>query len=215
MQYKLSEVHLKIKQFADKVGSDYFTLPELLSHFHTATLEFVGEKLKEVERNQEVTDDIRSLVVPGSLAVTRDPNDTTRWIAGLPYNYMRLLAFDVIYDDGTRCRRADMKRQAEYPTASLNPNTRPTKHYPIILQENNLLQIDCGKDATPVSIPIKYCKKPSFATSGQPDVRIVNLPDESIEAIILSTVTSLFGRTADQRVQIQNQFEKMFRTPAQ
>lgn len=208
--YTLSEVEEKMQQFADKNGSDYFQLPELMNHFRTATLEFVGEKLRSMEKTQEVVDDIRPLIVPGKLAVIADPDDTARYIAALPLKYMRLVSYDIIYEDGSKCRRADLKTQSQYTTAVLNPNQRPTKHYPIILQENGLFQIDCGTTVA-AFMKIFYCKKPSFAKVTEPERRIVNLPDESIENIILSTVMGLYGKTADERVQIGNQFEQMFR----
>lgn len=208
--YTLSEVEEKLQQFADKNGSDYFQLPELMNHFRTTTLEFVGEKLRILEKTQEVVDDIRSLIVPGKLSVLADPDDTDRYIAALPLKYMRLVSYDVIYADGTKCRRADIKTQAEYKSAVLNPNQKPNKHYPIILQENGLFQIDCGADE-PAFMKIMYCKKPSFAKITEPNRRIVNLPDEAIENIILATVTNLFAKTADERIKIQAQFEELFR----
>jgi hypothetical protein len=210
MEYTLSEVHEKLKQFADKMNSDYFPLPVLLSHFETATLKFIGSRLRIVEKTQEVTDDLRSLIVPGKLVVVKDSNDPTRYVAALPVNYLRLVSYDIHYADGSRCRRADLKRQAEYITALNDPNKKPTKQYPIILQEANLFQIDAG-GVKPSFMAIKYCKKPTIATTGQPTLRIVNLPDDAIEEILLSTVTSLFNSTADQRVQSNYQLEEAFR----
>lgn len=210
MDYKLSEVDIKLKRFADKQGSDYFPLPVLLDYFQTATLDFISEKVKIIEKTQEVVDDIRPLVVPGKLIVTPDPNDPTRFIAALPVKYLRVLSYDILYDDGTRCRRADMVRQGAYKISTLNPNKRPTKHYPLILQENNLFQIDAG-DAVPAFMKIMYCKKPSFATTANTNVRIVNLPDEAIEKIILSTVTRLFNSTGDERTQSNYQLQEAFR----
>ena len=211
MKYTLAEVRGKIEELADKLGSDYFQLPEILNHFRGATLEAVGEAIRESEKNQEVVDDIRPLLIPGNLAVIRDPNDNSRFIAAMPVNYMRLAAYNIKYDDGSSCRRATLKRQAEYVSALLNPNERPTKYYPIILQENNLFQIDCGANATPSKMIITYFKKPTFATTGELDKRIVNLPDEMIEKITLATVKNMYGRTADQRVQVMDAFEKTFR----
>jgi hypothetical protein len=104
---------------------------------------------------------------------------------------------------------ADVMRQAEYTTAVLNPNRKPTKLYPIILQENNLFQVDAGGEV-PEAMDIRYCKKPSFATTGQPNKRIVNLPDEAIENILLITVTRLFANTGDQRSQSNFQLEEAF-----
>ena len=67
--YTVTEVKNKINQFADKLGSDYFTLPVLLNRFETSTWDFVGEKLKEIEATQTVTDDISPLIVRANLIV--------------------------------------------------------------------------------------------------------------------------------------------------
>lgn len=210
MDYTVAEVKEKLNQFSDKNGSDYFTLPVLLNYFHTATYDFVGERLDIVEKTQKITDDIRNIVVPLKLTVIADPNDATRYITAIPANYLRVLSYDVLYADGTRCRRADAMRQAEYTTAVLNPNKKPTKHYPIILQENNLFQIDSGDDV-PAFMKITYAKKPSFAKTSQLNRRIVNLPDSSIEQILLMTVTRLFGSTGDERTQSNYQLQESFR----
>jgi len=210
MDYTLKEVDEKLKQFVDKVEGDYFPLPILLSHFETAALKFIGEKLRILEKTQEVVDDIRPLIIPGNLPITEDPNDALRYVAGIPMNYLRLVSYDILYADGTRCRRADLMKQAEYKNALINPSKQPTKYYPIILQENNLFQIDSGTD-TPVTMVIKYCKKPTFAKTSQKTQRIINLPDDAIENIILSTVTSLFKSTADPRFQSNYLIEDAYR----
>jgi len=212
MEYKLSEVDFKIKTFADKQGSDYFPLPIILNYFRTATLDFVGEKVKIIEKTQEVVDDIRPLIVPTKLNIIKDPNDNSRYISGLPVNYFRVLSYDIIYDDGTRCRRADVLRQGEYKIAHNNPNRTPTKLYPLITQESNLYQIDIGEnDVVPQYMKLIYCKQPNFATVSNTNVRAVNLPDEAIEKIILSTVTRLFNSTGDQRSQSNYQLQEAFR----
>jgi hypothetical protein len=210
MDYTLEGVHYVLQQFADKVDSDYFTLPELLSHFSVSANKFISERLDNVEKTQQITDDILPLVTPGNLDVIQDPNDASRYIAALPVKYLRLMSYDLIYSDGTRCRRADKMRQAEYSTASNNPYKRGSKQYPIILQENSLFQIDAGP-GIPVSMVIKYCKKPSIAKTNQKTTRIINLPDEAIDKIILDTITRLFNRTGDQRTQSNLILEDAFK----
>jgi len=173
MDYTLDETAEKVRQLCDKMGSDYFPLPVILNYFETASWNFIGEKLRIVEKTQEVTDDIRQLIVPGSLTITEDPVETGKYITGIPVNYHRLISYDIYYTDGSRCRRADLIRHAEYSLARTNPNKKPTKSYPIILQENNLFSIDAGV-TIPTLMKIMYCKKPTFATTGQPTTRIVN-----------------------------------------
>lgn len=210
MDYQLAEVHEKLKQLSDKMGSDYFPLPLFINFFETATYDFVGEKLKIVEKTQEVTDDIRDLILPVDIPITVDPNQSDKYIAALPTNYLRQVAYDVLYTGTERCRRADLIRQAEYSTAKLNPNKQPTKDYPLILQFASTFQIDAGV-TVPVKFRLTYAKKPTFATTGQPGTRIVNLPDDAIEEVLKITVTNLFGKTADERQQPSYQLQEAYR----
>ena len=214
MDYQLSKVHVKLRQLSDKMGSDYFPLPVFLNFFETATYDFVGEKLKIIEKTQEVTDDIRPLIIPKDITIIQDPNQQGKYIAGLPSDYLRVVAYSVLYSDGSECRRADLLRHAQKNHARLNPNTKPTKDYPIILQFDSTFQIDSG-NTIPSKFRLTYCKKPKFATTGEPTIRIVNLPDDAIEKILKITVTNLFNKTGDERTpmsyQLQESYRKVFK----
>lgn len=210
MNYTLSAVHQKLKELSDKMGSDYFVLPVFLNFFETATFDFVGERLDFVEKTQKVTDDIRSLIIFKDLDIIEDPNPTGKYITALPTDYHRLVAHDILYANGDRCRRSDIKRHAEYAIAKLNPNQKPTKEYPIILQYSDLFFIDAGT-SVPTKMRITYAKKPSFATVAETNTRIVNLPDESIEKILKITVTNLFSKTGDERTQSSFQLQETYR----
>ncbi len=214
MDYQLAEVQEKLKQLCDKMGSDYFVLPVFINFFQTATYDFVGEKLKIIEKTQEITDDIRDLILTIDILITLDPNQSDKYIAALPANYLRQVAYDVLYAGTERCRRADLLRHAQYTTAKLNPNKQPNKQYPLILQFATTFQIDSGP-TVPVTFRLTYAKKPTFATTGQPGTRIVNLPDDAIEKILKITVTNLFNKTADERApqsyQLQEAYRKVFK----
>lgn len=217
MDYTLSETHEKLKQLLDKMGSDYFPLPVILNFFETATLDFIGENLKIVEKTQTVTDDIRTLISPKELPIILNPNPglEVRYIAALPDDYHRQVAYSVFYTDGSSCRRADLMRHSEYETAKMNPNRKPTKMYPIIVQESSQFRIDSGPGVIPSVFKLTYCKKPTYATTGEPNTRIVNLPDDAIEKILLKTAKLMFNKTGDERTgttyQLEEAFRKVFR----
>lgn len=218
MDYTLAETHEKMKQFLDKMGSDYFPLPVILNFFETATLDFIGENLKIVEETQTVTDDIRTLIpAPKELVIIEDPNSTLerRYIAALPDDYLRRVAYSVFYSDGSACRRADLLRHAEYESAKANPNRMPTRLYPIILQEDSFFRIDSGPGVVPSHLKLTYCTKPKYAETSTPDTRIVNLPDDAIEKILLKTTKLMFAKTADERTgttyQLEDAFRKVFK----
>ena len=103
-----------------------------------------------------------------------------------------------------------MVSNSEYRMAIHNPNKSPTKQYPLITQEDNLFVIDSGS-AIARYLYLTYCKKPTIATTGQPDARIVNLPDDAIEKILMRTVILLFNRSEDSRTQTTFQLEESFR----
>ena len=82
--------------------------------------------------------------------------------------------------------------------------------YPLVLQFSDSFQVDAG-GTVPVTMKITYCKKPTFATAGEPGTRIVNLPDDAIEEILKITVTNLFNKTADERTQSSYQLQEAYR----
>lgn len=214
MNYLLSNVHLKLRQLSDKMGSDYFPLPVFLNFFETATYDFVGECLKRIENTQTITDDIRDLIVPKEIVVIQDPNRAGKYIAAVPSDYLRQVAYDVRYADGSRCRRADVLKHAQKNVYRNDPTRKAEKDYPIILQYGSFFEIDSGS-TVPKFFDLTYCKKPVFATTGEPGKRIVNLPDDAIEEVLKITVTGLFNKTADERqqssYQLQESYRKVFR----
>ena len=210
MNYTLEEIRDKAEVFSDKMGSDYFTLPVFLSAFETSALGFIGLRLKQVEKTQEITDDIRNLVVPKKIPVIVDTNNLSRYIAPVPVDYIRLLSYDVIYQDGSICRQANLLRQSEKKHALNNPSEKPNKKYPIITQENELWEVDSGS-TVPAFLKIYYGKKPSIASTNELTKRIINLPDDVIEKILLNTLKLLYGFTADERTALYDKFEKEYR----
>tara|TARA_R110000851_G_scaffold152172_1_gene293722 strand:+ start:26 stop:676 length:651 start_codon:yes stop_codon:yes gene_type:complete len=208
--YSLSGTHLKLNQLCDKIGSDYFVMPVFINIFEMSAYDFISRKVKEIEKTQTIVDDIRDLIIPKSLNVISDPSSLGDYITGLPSDYFRLLAHNVYYKDGTECRRSDLIKHAEYETAKLNPNKKPSRYYPLILQYASTFQISAGPDAIPSSLKITYCKKPSFADVSNPQIRIVNLPDDSIDNILKKTVVELFNKTADPRFASSDKLEKEY-----
>lgn len=213
MGYTLGEVEDKINILADKLGSDFFPLPVLVPVFENATIDFVGERLKIFEKNQEITDDISNLIIPKKVAIIENPDldFADEYIAPIPEDYMRILSYGVIYDDTSRSRTTRMMKNSQYMIMRNDPNNKPNKFYPIAVQLNSIWKIYSGSVNTPTGFNIVYCKKPTFATVYETATRIVNLSDEAIEKILMMTVTRLFNSTADQREQTNYQLQEAFR----
>lgn len=215
MEYTLANTHLKLNQLTDKMGSDYFPMPLFLNFFETATYDFIGERLKQVEKTQEITDDIRPLILQTNLMVGADPNNSEKAVIPIPANYLRLLAYDIYYTDETKCRRADLVRHGEAIVSALNPNTQPTKQYPLITQYSSYLEVVAGVDTVNIEkAHLVYCKKPVFAIIGENNNndKIVDLPNDVIEKILKKTVMNLFNKTADERSQSSFQLDQAYRT---
>lgn len=213
MNYTLGECVLKVNLLCDKMGSDYFTTPSILEVFRTHSLDFINEKLRIVEKNFEIIEDIANLIVPGNLIITADTNEMgppREYISAVPVNLMRLLSYAVKYSDGSVSRMANFERHGERYVSANNPNRKPHKYYPTILREEGIFRILCGT-AVPATMKIKYCKKPTIAKSNQQDLRIINLNDSAIEEILLKTVTRLFHITSDEREQSSYQLQEAFK----
>lgn len=212
MEYTLENVFEKTRQYADKMGSDYFPSGVILNRIETATYDFIDERLEAVELTQKITDDIRNLIKHVKLPIITDPSFPleNRYIAALPSDYLRQVAYDVLYQNGERCRRADMVRQGEKVLALNNPNRQPTKQYPLITQEASLWLIDCGDSIIPSIFHLTYCKKPTFGIVSNLSNRVVNLPDDAIEKILIKTMKLLYHNTDDSRQQGAYQLEETF-----
>lgn len=215
MVYSLLNTHKKLNQLTDKMGSDYFPMPLFLNFFETAAYDFIGERLKHVEKTQEITDDIRPLILSRDVIVSTDPNNSGKVVVPIPANYLRLLAYDVFYKDGSKCRRADLVRHGEAIVNAVNPNTKPTKQYPAITQYESYLEINAGTDTVNINkVHLVYCKKPIFPVIGNNNNQdlIIDLPDDAIEKILKKTVMNLFNKTGDERTQSAFQLDQAYRT---
>jgi hypothetical protein len=213
MGYTLGEVFEKTNTLADKVGSDFFTRPVLMHYFENATYDFVGERLKVYEKNQEITDDISNLIIPKYIPMILSPDIgfDREYVAAIPDDYMRLLSYGVVFQDESTSRRCRLMKNAQYMAMRNDPNNEPDPFYPIIVQQFSTWKIYVGSSLTPFQFRIVYCKKPTFAPLENDETRIVNLSDEAIEKIILSSITKMFNSTADTRIQSSYQIQEAFR----
>ncbi len=203
MDYSLTAVHRKMREELDKIGSDYFPLPILLNKFQKASLDFIGERLKMIEKNQTVTDDIRHLIKNISIPIIVDPNAVRpdQYIAAVPSNYLRLVRCSVGFTGEIQSRRVTMATQGEVDTNYADPYKEPTTDYPMVTQFENYFGIHAKNilGIVPEKFNITYGMLPSIAGVTQGSTRIINLPDDAIEAIISKMVTFAHATTGDER----------------
>lgn len=213
MPYTVTQAYNRILEEADKLGSDYFTLPQVLAVFKTETLSFVGAKAKEIELNQEVTDDMKSLLVPVLISFINDPDNPIEKIATIPNNYHTKVSANVLYTDGLKARIPTFERHGEHNTNSVSPYRKPEKMYPLIRQFANYFKVETGLGLTATVQPSKliliYIKQPTFGVSGANVV--VDLPDPVCEYLFKETATHLRQSTGEPTAPQSFQLNQTFR----
>lgn len=213
MSYTVSQAYSRVLEEADKIGSDYFTIAQVLSAFKKEALDFVGSKAKQVEITQEVTDDIKTLVVPVTIPFINNPDDPTEKMASQPNNYLRRLSLNVLYSDGLKARKPTVERIGEHNTNMISPYKKPERMYPIIQQFSNYFNVITGLalDSTiqPTKLILIYIKKPTFGT--QPTDIVVDLPDDVCELLFSTVATNFFITTGDPRAETNFKIDQTFR----
>jgi len=199
MPYTVNEAYNRILEEADKLGSDYFSLPQVLKAFKKETLDFVGARAKEAELNQEITDDIRSLLVSVLIPFINNPDDAIQKMATLPNNYHTKLSLNVLYTDGLKARTPTIERHGEHNTNSVSPFKKPDRSYPLISQFSNYFNVETNipLDATiqPSKLILIYIKQPSFGVTTS-DV-VVDLPNQVCEKLFADTANHLRLNTGE------------------
>lgn len=199
MSYTVAKAYDRVLEEADKLGSDYFSLPQVLSAFKKETLSFVGARAKEAEINQEVTDDIRSLLVSVLIPFIDNPDDSLQKMATLPNNYHTKLTLNVLYTDGIKARVPTIERHGEHNTNSVSPFKKPERAYPLIRQYANYFNVETGIKASETIQPDKliliYVKQPTF--SSVPNELVVDLPDSVCEYLFAATANHLRLNTGE------------------
>lgn len=212
MAYTVSEAYNKVLDEADKMGSDYMPLPEMLSLFKKETLGFVREKAKDIEKNQEITTDLVPLVKPLSIALIPNPDVPHQQIASRPSDYINRARVNVQYTDLMIARQPSVIKHGEIDSANASPFKRASKMYPIITQFEDYFNVDSGIRSTetiqPMSLILTYIRTPIFG-SDLDDV-IVDLDDTVCEMLFSRTANQFMVNKGDPRVQMSVQYKETF-----
>lgn len=213
MSYTVTEAYNRVLEEADKLGSDYFSLPQVLSAFKKETFDFVGSKTKEAERTQEVTDDIRTLVVATKVSLISNPDEPLEFLAALPSNYFAKLSLNVLYTDGLKARKPNIERFGESNTNAISPLKKADRMYPTIQQFGSYFNVIPNLPSSSTiqadKLILIYIKKPTFGKL-QNDV-IVDLPDEICEYLFATTANTLLMNIGDERAPMDFQNNQSYR----
>ena len=185
----------------------------MLKAFKKETLSFVGAKAKEAELNQEVTDDIRSLLVPTLISFIPNPDNALEKMASVPNNYNTKISINVLYNDGLKARLPTLERHGEHNTNSISPFRKADRMYPLIQQFSNyfnvITNIPSNATVQPSKLILIYIKKPTFGASDA-DV-VVDLPDPVCEYLFGETANHLRRNTGEPQAAQDFQFNQTFR----
>lgn len=213
MSYTVSQAYMRILEEADKLGSDYFSLPQVLSVFKKEVLDFVGARAAEAELNQQVTDDIKPLVIPVSIPLIPNPDNALEKMAVLPNDYLARLSINVLYNDGLKARKPTIERFGESNTNSISPFKKADRMYPRIQQFANYFNIITGLSSTSTIQPFKlvliYVKYPTFGKNSN-DV-VVDLNDSVCEYLFVQTAANLGINTGGTNSPTKFQANQLFR----
>ena len=204
MAYTINYFYKKFLGQIDKEGSDFYPLEVVMEVLETETNNFIEEVLKYDENIQILKDYLLPLYVTYDLPLVANPSNPKEMLATLPSDYRNLRTALV-----PGSRRTSIIQKGEYDINEINPNKKATAEYPSVVQYQNYLAIYGPTSGT---INGFYLRKPVFGDiTGNLDVEIaVNLPDASVEKIMLLMANNIHAKEGDQRYQLSFNQEKSY-----
>jgi hypothetical protein len=216
-RYTLDWCDRYLDELLDKMGSDLFPLPIKLNRFITITLDFIRETTKSLEVTQEVSDDIKPLLIRSNYTIIQDPINQNLWTCPEPADYIRLVSLVPLFLDSVdnhlkqKAKKVKILKEGQREAYKRDPFNNATNEYPQVFRYANLFKIDVGDATINYSKALlSYIKKPNFADENDLTVRIVNLPDITIEQLLLKTADALRFSTGDSDAVANYQFGQSF-----
>lgn len=207
-QYSLIWCNRYMDELLDKMGSDLFPLPVKFNRFKTICLDFIRESTEYLEASQEISDDIRPLLVREDFPIIKQRNG---FLLPIPDNYLRLISIMPNTNEGPIAKKVSILREGQYQSYKRDPYRTSTDEYPSVFRHSNGFLIDVGdSNEDYVSATMSYITTPVYASLDNVQERIVNLPNISIEKILLKTCDSLRITTADNTGATSYQFTQTF-----
>lgn len=215
MAYTVDYCDKYMDELLDKLGSDYFPMDIKFGRFVTATLDFIRENTTYLEATQEISDDIKPLLVSGKWMVMI-PNSTTGYYEmAEPTDYLRLLSIEPYAKINgqlvKKFKKIDIVKEGQRRAYERDPHREATPAYPHIYRTANMFEINVGQDADRYdTAKISYIKQPTFGNINVGTSVLVNLPPIAVEKIMLKTTEALRFTTADETAASIYQFDQTF-----
>ena len=108
MPYTVSEAYTRVLTEADKMGSDYFSLPQVLDVLQKEVYDFVEDQTKDIEKTQTVTEDIRPLLVVKEESLINSTLFQGDKMAAIPFDLFKPARLNVRYNDDTLSRETTL-----------------------------------------------------------------------------------------------------------
>lgn len=216
-RYTLDWCDRYLDELLDKMGSDLFPLPIKLNRFITVALDFIRESTEYIESSQEISDDIKTLIIRAKYTVIQDGAESNLWNLPEPTDYLRLISLVPLFIDPIdgfekqKSKKVSILKEGQRESYKRDPFRKATNEYPQVFRYANLFKIDVGDNSTTYTKALlSYVKKPTFAEIDELENRIVNLPDISIEKILLKTADALRFTSGDATAPTGYQFNQTF-----
>jgi len=210
MDYTLGEVFEYILDLTDKKGSDLHQEPDVINAFQTATHDFIREHIPVIENTRQVSQDLQKLMLTTKEVVIPNPDNPYTVICQIPSSCFFLSGVSPLFKGNVVSRRPRLIRHGDKSALQADPHNRATPEYPLNTQHIDIVEINSGVKEKAIGAYLTFLKKPDFAKPGESNKRIVDLPDDVIDDLILKTVDTLLGIVGDPRKQISYQKERSF-----
>ncbi len=202
-------------ELLDKLGSDYFPIDVKFGRFVTCTLDFIRENSIYLEATQEISDDLKTLLVRNRTMVMTEGPESGVYEVAQPIDYLRLIALEpYAYIDGRdtkKFKKVDIVKEGNRMAYDRDPHRKPTPFYPHVYRAGNMFEINVGVD---ISIyeraKMTYIKKPTFGNINDGNAILLNMTDIAVEKIMLKTAEALRFTTADETAASIYQFDQTF-----
>lgn len=208
--YTIEYVDTQIDVLTDKLGSDYFPLEDIKwGRFVSMARKFVEKNSIFLEGNQNISDNIKSLLISEREIVLTPENDYL--IAAEPMNYYRLVSLcplKKINNEFVRYyKRVKIAKEGQNLVINRNPFSIANEFYPVIYRTENFFKIDLGGVVNNYEKGlISYIKQPSFGDISNTNNIAVDLPFASVDKIIEATAASLRVNVDDSAITNFEQF---------
>lgn len=215
IQYTIEYCDKYIDELLDKMGSDYFPLPIKMGRFVSTTLDFIRENTIYMEASQEISDDIKTLLVRTNMVMAPIAGSIGMFEVPEPNDYIRLVAVEPYARiNGVltkKFKKIHIIKEGQRLAYERDPFREPSAFYPQVYRNTNVFEVNVGKDTdTYDTAKVSYIKFPTFGDILVDTDIIVNLPPIAIEKIMLKVAESLRFTTADESAAAIYQFDQTF-----